>query len=370
MKRRVLGIIVLVSTLAVCAFLVFFNFYRDKVTAEIFAHMPAQPQTVSATEVVAKDWTPGIMAIGTTQAANGVDLAVQVAGIVKDIRFRPNQHVNVGDLILQLDDAVEKADLIDAQASVSLESSALSRSKALASRGAGTQVANEQALAQLATARSQLARTQAIINQKALKAPFSGIIGIPRINLGEFLQPGTIIATLQDLSSMKVDFTVPEQMIDHIKVNQSVRFGLTETEFPIIGHIIGIDPKIDPQTRLVSVQAIFENNDAFSILPGRFVHVRIELAREPNIVTVPQTAIITSLYGNYVYVVQEEKKDEQSQLIAKQVFVKVGRREGTESEIISGLMPGQKIVTAGQNKLQPGAVIKINNNIDVTAAGR
>ena len=181
---------------------------------------------------------------------------------------------------------------------------------------------------------------------------------------------GAVVATLQDLKSMKVDFSVPEQMVNRVKVGQSVKFGLEETSLNLVGHIIGVDPKVDPQTRLVSVQAMFENNGDNSILPGRFVHVRIELPREENIVTVPQTAVITSLYGDYVYTIQEEAKGDQKQLIAKQVFVKVGRREGTESEIVSGLTPGQKIVIAGQNKIQSGAVITINNSIDVTATNR
>lgn len=370
MKQRRLVIVVLASTAVICGLLVIFNFFRDYMIANYFATMQRPAQTVSSAEVKVKEWTPGIAAIGTSRAANGVDLAVQIGGVVKDIRFQPNQQVNAGDLVLQLDDAVEKADLIDAQAGVALESSTLSRSRTLTSRGVGTQASNEQAVAQFATARSRLARTQAVIEQKALKAPFSGIIGIARINVGQFLQPGTVVATLQDLKSMKVDFSVPEQMVNRIKVGQSVKFGLEETSLNLVGHIIGIDPKVDPQTRLVSAQAIFENNGDNSILPGRFVHVRIELPREENIVTVPQTAVITSLYGDYVYTIQEEAKDDQKQLIAKQVFVKVGRREGTESEIISGLTPGQKIVTAGQNKIQSGAVIKINNSIDVTAANR
>lgn len=370
MKRRLLVMGVLTGTALICGLLVSWNFIRDYMIASYFANMPRPAQTVSSAEVKVKDWTPGITAIGTSRAANGVDLAVQIGGIVKDIRFQPNQQVNAGDLILQLDDAVEKADLIDAQAAVALESSTLSRSKTLTSRGVGTQASNEQAVAQFATARSRLARTQAIIEQKALKAPFSGVIGIARINVGQFLQPGTVVATLQDLKSMKVDFSVPEQMINRIKIGQSVKFGLEETVLNLEGRIIGIDPKVDPQTRLVSVQAIFENKGDSSILPGRFVHVRIELPREENVITVPQTAVITSLYGDYVYTVHEETKGDQKQLIAKQVFVKVGRREGRESEIISGLTAGQKIVTAGQNKIQSGTVIKIDNSIDVTAENR
>jgi membrane fusion protein, multidrug efflux system len=129
---------------------------------------------------------------------------------------------------------------------------------------------------------------------------------------------------------------------------------------------------VDPQTRLVSVQAVVDDNRDEAIVPGQFLRVRVELPPEPNIVTVPQTAVIASLYGDYVFALEEEKQGEQTRLVVKQVFVKVGRREGGISEITSGVQAGQRVVASGQNKLTPGAVVKIDNSIDVTkiAAGQ
>jgi membrane fusion protein (multidrug efflux system) len=268
--------------------------------------------------------------------------------------------------LVQLDDSVERADLVDIQAAVKLSEANLERSSTLRSRGFDTQASYDQLVAQLATARSRLARVQAVIDQKALKAPFAGVAGISRIDVGQFLQPGTVVSTFQDLRSMKVDFTVPEQQVQQVKVGQPVRFGLTATDLVFSGQIIGIDPRVDPQTRLVSVQALLEDNRNQRILPGQFLHVRIDLPVQPNVVTVPQTAVIASLYGDYVYLVEPEEKDGQTRAVAKQVFVKVGRREGAESEILSGVRPGQKVVVAGQNKLQAGAPVKIDNSIDVT----
>ncbi|KAA5598156.1 efflux RND transporter periplasmic adaptor subunit [Blastochloris sulfoviridis] len=366
MKRRIVVFLVAFLAVGLCAGLVWFNFFRDKLIADIFANMPRPAQTVSATEVKATTWKPGIAAIGTARAENGVELAVQIGGLVKDILFQPNQHIEKGSIVVQIDDAVERADLIDAEAAVKLGESNLKRTETLRTRGFDTEAQFDQMVAQLAAARSKLERYRAIIDQKALKAPFSGTIGIARINPGQYVQPGTVVATLQHLDQMKVDFTVPEQVVGKVRIGQPVRFGASDDRLDRTGRIIGIDPRIDPQTRLVSVQGLLDDNRDRAVVPGQFLRVRIDLPDEPNVVVVPQTAVVTSLYGDYVYVVEETAKDGQPALTVKQVFVKVGRRDGGRSEVLSGLMPGERIVVSGQNKLQAGAPVKIDNTIDVT----
>jgi membrane fusion protein (multidrug efflux system) len=365
MKRRIVVSLVAFLAVGLCAGLVWFNFFRDKLIADIFANMPRPAQTVSAADVKTVTWTPGIAAIGTARAENGVELAVEIGGVVKDIRFKPNQKVEKGELVVQIDDAVERADLIDAEAALELGKANLTRTSTLRTRGFDTQAQYDQVVAQVATARSKLERYKAIIDQKAVKAPFSGTIGIARINPGQYVQPGTVVATLQNLDRMKVDFTIPEQMIDKIRIGQPVRFGFSEATLDRPGKIIGIDPRIDPQTRLVSVQALLDDNRDRSIVPGQFLRVRIDLPAELNVVTVPQTAVVTSLYGDYVYLV-EDKAGDKPGLVVKQVFVKVGRRDGGLAEVVSGLTPGERIVVSGQNKLQGGATVKIDNSIDVT----
>jgi membrane fusion protein (multidrug efflux system) len=333
---------------------------------QFFANMQPPAQTVSAAKVEARTWTPSISAIGTAKAENGVELAFETAGIVKDIKFKANQNVREGDVLVQLDDTVERADLQDVQAAVKTAESSFERAKTLSARGFGTEANFEQASAVLAAARSRLARLQATIEQKALKAPFSGVIGIPRIDVGQYLQPGSVIASFQDLDSMKVDFTVPEQRADEVKLGQEVRVGTTDADLPFKGHVTGKDPRVDPKTRLVSVQALIEDNKNRSILPGQFLHVDVILPSEPNVVTVPQTAVITSLYGDYVYTIEQEEKAGNQVQVARQVFVKAGRRRGGAIEILSGITPGQQVVASGQNKLQAGATVKIDNSIDVT----
>lgn len=366
MKRRLVVALVFILAIGLCAGLVWFNFFRDKMITQFFATMQQPPQTISAAKVEAKTWTPSISAIGTAKAANGVELAFETAGIVSQIKFKANQNVRQGEVLVQLDDTVERADIQDVQANVKTAESSFERAKTLSARGYGTEANLDQASALLAVARSRLARLQATIEQKALKAPFSGVIGIPRIDVGQYLQPGTVIASFQDLSSMKVDFTVPEQRAGEISLGQEVHIGTTEGNLPFKGRVTGKDPRVDPKTRLVSVQALVEDNKDGAILPGQFLHVEVILPEQPNVMTVPQTAVIASLYGDYVYTIDEEQREGKPVQIAKQVFVKTGRRRGGALEIVSGINPGQQVVASGQNKLQSGATVKIDNTIDVT----
>jgi membrane fusion protein, multidrug efflux system len=366
MKRRIVVSLVFILAIALCAGLVWFNFFRDKMIKDFFATMKQPAQVVTAAKVEAKTWTPSISAIGTAKAANGVELAFETAGIVKEIKFKANQTIRQGETLVQLDDTVERADLLDVRAAVKTAESNFERAKTLSTRGYGTEANFDQASALLAAARSRLARLQATIEQKALKAPFSGTIGITRVDIGQYLQPGTVIASFQDLQSMKVDFTVPEQAAGEVKLGQEVRLGVSETDLPFTGRIIGKDPRVDPKTRLVSVQALIEANRDGAILPGQFLHVEVVLPPQPNVVTLPQTAVITSLYGDYVYTVESEERDGQQVQAVKQVFVKAGRRRGGSVEVLSGVTPGQQVVASGQNKLQAGATVKVDNTIDVT----
>lgn len=366
MKRRIIVSLVFLFAILLCAGLVGFNLFRDKMITQFFANMQQPPQVVTAAKVEVKTWTPSISAIGTARAANGVDLAFETPGIVKEIKFKANQNIREGDILVQLDDTVERADIQDVQAAVKTAESAFERAKTLSSRGYGTEANLDQASAVLAAARSRLARLQATLEQKALKAPFSGVIGIPRIDVGQYLQPGSVIASFQDLSSMKVDFTVPEQMAVNVKLGQEVRVGVKEGDLPFKGHVTGKDPRVDPKTRLVAVQAVVEDNKNGAVLPGQFLHVEAILPEEPNVVTVPQTAVITSLYGDYVYTIEQEERAGNQVQVARQVFVKTGRRRGGVLEVLSGITPDQQVVASGQNKLQAGATVKINNTIDVT----
>lgn len=362
--------------------LVGFNLFRAKMIGDFFANRQMPAVAVSATEARPGSWTPEIEAIGSLVATQGVDVAVEAAGVVKEIRFSANEEVETGQLLVQIDDAVERADVIAAEAAVARDRAQMERARSLRRSNVSSEATLENAQTALAASQSALAKIQAVLDQKAVEAPFAGEIGIPRVDVGEYVQPGRVIATLQQLTKMKADFTVPEQRIPDIRIGQPAAFGLDGESFDFSGEITGIDPKVDPQTRLVFVQAIVDNPEG-KLRPGQFVRVRLKLPALADVITLPQTSVVTSLYGDYVYVVEpaEQTPDaapagdaaaaggsaDQPRLVARQVFVKTGRRQGDMIEIAEGLEPGQQVVTAGQNKLASGMPVTINNEIDPAA---
>ena len=358
MSKRfvVIGALVLL----LCGGLVAFNLFRSAASAAFFAHAGRPPAVVAAAKVQAVTWTPGIEAVGTARAQSGADLSVQAAGVVRAIDFQAGDKVTAGQLLVQIDDSAEQADMSSAQASIKLDQAELTRATTLLKKGYATQETVDNAQAQLNVAQASYDHAKAIADLKAIKAPFDGVVGIAQVNVGQLVPVSTVVVTLQDLDHMKIDFTVPEQSVDQIKTGQVVHLGTDPDHLNLQGKLIGIDPKIDPATHLVSAQAELDNQDR-QVLPGEFLRVRVELGAVPDVLSLPQTAVITSLYGDYVYVVTPEGAGSKA-LKAVQTFVQTGRRELGKIEITSGLKVGELVVTAGQNKLQNGATVLIDNS--------
>ena len=307
--RYFLIIVVLVVLVVVVGGIVWFNFFRDGMIKQYFATMKPPAATVSTTIAKPSTWTPGIEAIGTVRAVRGVDLTVETNGIVKEIPFHANEKVAANAVLLQLDDAVERADLEAQKAQAALDQTSLTRAIELTKRGVGSDSTLDTARASASASASQVTRLQAVLDQKQLTAPFAGTVGIPKIDLGQYLSPGTSVVTLQDLDTMRVDFSVPEQQFPQLKIGQTIRLGLGGDDKPFAGAIRGIDPKIDPSSRLVNVRAEVANPDG-KLTPGQFVQVRVELPEEQNVLVLPQTALTTSLYGDFIFVVQQAKPAE------------------------------------------------------------
>ncbi|MBZ9997246.1 efflux RND transporter periplasmic adaptor subunit [Mesorhizobium sp. BH1-1-4] len=433
MFKRILRVFIIIVVLAVLVVvvggIVGFNFLRDNGIKQYFATMKPPAATVSTTIAKPSNWTPGVEAIGTVRAVRGVDLTVETAGIVKEIPFHANQKVAANAVLLQLDDAVERADLDAQKAQAALDQTTLTRAIELTKRGVGSDSTLDTARAAASASASQVTRLQAVLDQKQLTAPFAGTVGIPKIDLGQYLAPGTAVVTLQDLDTMRVDFSVPEQQLPLLKIGQTVRLGLGGSDdMPFAGAIRGIDPKIDPSSRLVNIRAEVANPEG-KLTPGQFVRVRVELPEEQNVLSLPQTALTTSLYGDYIFVVQpakpaeapaqpakaEEKpvaaatnkpadamkpaadatkpadaakpadkaaadtakpaaadpakptaEGDKPALVLSQVFVKPGRRNQGMVEIVEGLKAGDEVVTAGQNRLFNGMSVAVDNTIDPT----
>ncbi len=399
---------------AIVGGIVWFNLFRDQMIQQFFATMKPQPMTISTYKVEPVSWTPGIEAIGTIGAANGVDLTVQAVGIVKEVNFSANQRVEAGAVLVQLDDVVERASLEAAQTQLALARRALERAQQLQRSGAGTQSALDNARAAAETAQADSNRLQAVLDQKQLKAPFSGIIGIPRIELGQYIQPGGVVATLQNLDTMRVDFSIPEQQLGNLSIGQQVTLGLDGAAEGFDGKIAGIEPKVDATSRLVQVRAVVSNPNG-RLSPGQFVQVRVELPREANVIAIPDTSLVSSLYGDFVYVVKPAPPPQPAaapaatdatpaatpaatdatpvatdatpaatpaatdtapaatgaaapaaggpDLVVNQVFVQAGRRSRGQVEILRNLAVGDEIVTAGQNKLSNNTPVVIDNSV-------
>jgi membrane fusion protein (multidrug efflux system) len=385
-KRFIIAVILLVL---VGGGLVGFNLFRSQAIKDFFANMPRPTLSVSTIAIEPVTWRPVIDAVGTVSAANGVDLAAETGGIVRQVNFRANDDITAGQLLIQIDDRTERADLAAAEATLSNDQQTLERARQLEQRGINSTVTLENAQTTVAAAQAQVDRLKAVLDQKAIEAPFSGTIGIPKIDVGQFIALGATVATLQDLSRMRVDFTVPEQEFKRLSIGQNVRLSDSIGDKVYEGTIVGIDPKIDPATRLISVRAEIDNADRV-LQPGQFARIAVELPVQEGVIALPQTAVVTSLYGEYVYSVVEGEAPEAAPatdaqpatpaaegattpakpLEVKQIFVKTGRRTGGFVEVTEGVKAGDQIVTAGQNRLSNGSPVTVNNSVDPTAALR
>lgn len=337
--------------------LVGFNLFRDNMITQIFANLPVQPLAVETVEAEPVTWQPALNGIGTVNANQGVELSVEAPGILREVAFAPNTQVEKGQLLIRLDNVVQRADLEAARTQLELEQANLSRQQELQSRGVATNATLEATQAAFRAAEAQVARAEAVLKQRSVTAPFAGTIGLLRVDLGQYVQPGTIIATLQDLDRMRVDFNLPEQNLTDLFIGQTLHLRSDEAAQTFEGTISGIDPRVDPSSRLVAVRGTVEDAGG-ALTPGQFVRLEIDLPAETGVIALPQTALISSLYGDFVYIVRPQEDDADT-LVARQVFVTPGRRSDGMIEVREGIAAGDLIVISGQNRLSNGAPVTL-----------
>lgn len=344
--------------------IVYFKFFRDQMIASFMSQMVPAPVPVSTETVEPVTWEPGIDAIGTSLSVRGVDLAIESGGLVRELLFAANDTITEGQHLVQIDDDSEKASLAAAEAALTVALAEARRAATLSQRGVGAANTVETADAQAESARAQVAQVQTSLDSKKLTAPFGGVIGIPQIEIGQYVTPGTIYATLQDLGQMRVDFAVPEQQIADLTLGGAVAVTTEVGDFSATGKIIAIEPRVDANSRMVSVRAEVENPSG-TLYPGQFLRVRISLPKEEGVIAVPQTAVSSTLYGDSIYVIRPGEGE--GALKVEQVFVTLGRRTGARIEVVKGLTAGDQIVTSGQNRLTSGASVKIDNSVVLNA---
>ena len=323
------------------------------------------PVTVSALNVTSSFWQSHLSSTGTLRAINGVDITSEIAGLINTISFIPGQTVEKGDLILELTMETELAALKSLEAQAELAQITYNRDKEQFAVQGVSKAALDTDEATLKSATAQVAQQKALINKKIIRAPFKGRLGISAVNLGQYLNPGDKIVTLQSLDPIYVDFTFPQQNLSQLTAGQPV--SLTTDASPGVtfqGKITSLNPKVDPITRNVEVEATLQNPQ-LKLFPGTFGLVEIKTGTPQKFLTVPQEALSYNPYGDIVYVLKEKEKDSKGATVyvTTQRFVTVGTTRKGEIQILKGLAEGDLIVTAGQNKLKNGSLVTINNSI-------
>ncbi|OAF11283.1 MULTISPECIES: efflux RND transporter periplasmic adaptor subunit [Bradyrhizobium] len=343
--------------------LVWFNSFRGQMIKQFFANNKPPPVAVSAAEAKSEVVPNLLTAVGELAAVHQVNVTTDVNGRVTEIKFEPGAHVDEGTPLVQLFDAPEQGDLANYKAQATVAQLSLDRAKQLASRQFGPQATVDTAQAAYDQALAGIAKTEALISQKLVRAPFSGDLGVRKVELGQYLTAGTAIVSLTDLSELWANFTVTEKDSGNLKVGQPVR--LKVDAYPgrtFEGKITTIEPQISTDTRNIRVQATIANPEKI-LKPGMFVTTTVVLPDKPAVITVPETAVDYTLYGDAVFVITEKKEDDgKTSLSAVRTFVQTGNRVDGRAEILKGLKAGDKVVAVGQLKLQSGAPVSISND--------
>jgi multidrug efflux system membrane fusion protein len=339
----------------------YFNEMRRQGTAAFFAGNVPPPTPVAAVPAQSGPLPQFLGGIGTVMAIRQVDVSPEVEGRVVEILFEPGAAVSQGQPLVQLNDAPEQADLASFRAQVALAEANVQRTQRLARSDFATQATLDQNQALLEQARAGIARSEALIAQKLIKAPFAGQLGIRQVELGQHVEPETELVTLTDLDRLYVNFTVPEQARAAVRTGQPVE--ITVDAYPgrtFEARLTTIEPQVDPATRTIKLQATMANPGRL-LLPGMFANARIVLPPQPDVVTVPETAVTHTLYGDSVFVVRQEGADKDGKPVQKavQTFVRTGEVVNGRVAILEGVAAGDLIVESGQLKLQSGAPVRV-----------
>jgi membrane fusion protein (multidrug efflux system) len=321
--------------------------------------------TVSTTTARMQAWQPQLMAVGTVRAMRGVDVTTEIAGLVRDIYFKSGDDVHEGQVLVQLNADADRALLHSLEAEAELAKTTYARDKQQFEVKAISQATLDVSQADLKSKQAQVDQQAAVLDKKTIRAPFSGRVGISTVNPGQYLNPGDHIVTLQSFDSVYADFFLPQQDIARITVGQTV-IATTDT-YPgrnFEGKITAINPKVDPQTRNIEIEATIANPQ-HDLRPGMFTSVQVQAGELEHYITLPQTVVTYNPYGETVFVVVQAGQGPKGkpELVAKQTFVTTGGVRGDQVAILKGIKAGDAIVTGGQLKLKSGNRVTINNEI-------
>ena len=346
-----------------------FQVFKAAMIKKFMSNMSAPPQTITASKAGYGQWQPKIEAVGSLRAVKGADLSLEVSGIVDAISFNSGDDVQEGAVLLKLRSNDDVAKLESLQATAELDEITYERDQKQFKIQAVSQATLDTDVANLKNAKAQVAQQQAILDKKTLRAPFAGHLGIRAVDLGQYLGAGTVIVTLQALDPIFLDFFVPQQSVDQIRLGQTIAVKVDAfKDHTFDGEISAINPKVDASSRNVQIRATLKNAD-HKLIPGMYATVDINTGAPQNLITLPQTAITFSPYGDTVYIVDTKATDAggKPQMVARQTFVTTGATRGDQVAIVKGINEGDMIVTSGQIKLHNGSVVLIDNAITPTA---
>ncbi len=322
------------------------------------------PESVTSARVEAAEWEPTTPAIGTLVAMRGVLLAAELPGTVREIDFEAGTVVRRGAVLVRLDTSAEQTQLAAAQASAELARLVRDRARKLRAGEANAPADLDAAEARAKEADATVANLEVAIAKKTLRAPFDGRIAIRQVELGQFLSPGTPVASLQSVSPIHADFWLPQQALAEVRPGQRVK--LSTDTFPgeeWDGEVTTVNPEVDPSTRNVRVRATLPNADG-RLRPGRVVLVEVRSAERQRVLTIPATAVVYAPYGDSVFAIEEAKDAAgRKSSVARQRFVRTGERRGDVVAVISGLSAGETVVSSGAFKLRNGAAVAVDNTL-------
>jgi membrane fusion protein (multidrug efflux system) len=360
-KRMVLMLGVTVVLLGGLGFMKF-----KQVEAAMQAGASFQPPPEAVTSIVAQrdQWAATMGVIGTMEAVHGVTVSADLPGVVERISFESGQSVSTGDVLVELDTRQERAQLASLEAQSELARVNYGRMQQLVNAGVISRMDYDQATSQQKATEANVAEIRATIARKTIRAPFSGILGIRKVNLGQYLAAGAPMVVLQSLNPIYVDFGVPQQTAARVKVGSKLRVASEDLAgHGFTGRVTALDSVIDETTRNVQVQATLANSEG-KLRPGMFVQVDVGVGASRAAITLPASAISYAPYGDSVFVITDLKDPKgQTYRGVRQQFVKLEGSRGDQVAVISGVNPGDEVVTSGVFKLRNGAAVQINNKV-------
>jgi len=359
-KRMVVMLIVVVAFIAAVGS---FKFMQIRAAMAGMGGYQAPPEAVTTIVAPAEQWTSTLNAIGSVAAVQGVTVGADLPGVVQEIDFDSGRRVNQGDVLVKLDMKQERPQLAAAEAQRDLTRLALQRAQGLLGNKILAQSDYDQAAAQFKQAEAAVTEIQATIARKTIRAPFTGVLGIRQVNLGQYLAGGAPIVSLQSLSPAYVNFSVPQQELGALTVGSQVQVTSDGLPQPETGKVTAVDSVVDQATRNVQVQASFDNRGG-KLHPGMFVTAQLAKGTNSAVVTLPASSISYAPFGDSVFIVEMMKdKDGKPYRGVRQQFVKLGESRGDQVAVLTGVKPGEEVVTSGVFKLRPGAAVQVNNSV-------